>query len=298
MEHNFTKARIAESKKLGEIIDYVRGTPLSILREHLQNGKTSWTKFKRTLTKTFKPVNFELETLNQLRELKQRDFKFVGQYVNKFLNLTTKIKLTEMEKFNYFLGGLSTNYVYEIKMRQASCMDEAVSIAMQFEKVKQSKPEYKGKWTPQYTNNRNVHDHSGGTNTVRKQVLPSDNKTNKQKLTCFKCGKEGHIATKCTAPKNKTQHVNVARFGNEILTVQGTIEERGIKFGLDSGATCSILSDAIAKRLKIKIKPTGIQVKTASSQSVNVVGITEPTRVNVYGHTTELEFIVLKDVDY
>jgi hypothetical protein len=39
-------------------------------------------------------------------------------------------------------------------------------------------------------------------------------------------------------------------------------------------------------------------VKTASSQSVNVVGITEPTQVNVYGHTTELEFIVLKDIDY
>jgi hypothetical protein len=298
VEHNLRKARIPETAKLGEIIEYVRGTPLSILREHLQNGKTSWEDFRKTLIKTFKPVNFELETLNQLRELKQRDFKFIGQYVNKFLNLTTKIKLTEKEKFNYFLGGLSSSFVYEIKMRQASNMDEAVAIAMQFEKVKQSKPENKGRWSSNFSN-KSVHDQLNGANPMRKQILPNDNKTNKQKLTCFKCGKEGHIATKCTTPKSKTQHkVNVARFGNEILTVNGTIEEKDIKFGLDSGATCSILSEKIAKGLKSKIKPTEIQVKTASSQSVSVVGITEPTPVNVYGHTTELEFIVLRDVDY
>ena len=95
---------------------------------------------------------------------------------------------------------------------------------------------------------------------------------------------------------NCTYSVNGAETSlDDLLSTQVFINERGVKGILDCGASISIMSADVAKRLKFRISPTNIKIKLADSTDTPVVGETEILSVNVSGIVVNLKFIVINN---
>ena len=86
--------------------------------------------------------------------------------------------------------------------------------------------------------------------------------------------------------------------GDSILAVMGHLKGVDTKFSLDIGAEQSILSARVVKDIGIKVYPCITQVKTATNQVSNVIGMSDPLLVDIQGHACEICFLILDMEDH
>ena len=124
------------------------------------------------------------------------------------------------------------------------------------------------------------------TNNPPKSRKPSGEVSaeGKKKVTCFKCGKQGHYANKCWSKPNA--QANSSQLGNEIgnLSINSVVSKivsnflvagREIALEIDTGAPVNILKDQTFRELKlagVKLEPFSTSVSSASGHSMEIMG--------------------------
>ena len=85
---------------------------------------------------------------------------------------------------------------------------------------------------------------------------------------------------------------------NHILNTTAKVEKVDLTFGLDCGATISVLSAETVNKNAIHILPSDTKVKTATGEISNVIGKTKPLRVEINGFVSYISFIILDYDDF
>ena len=142
-------------------------------------------------------------------------------------------------------------------------------------------------------------------------VKKYDNKN----IICRNCNKMGHIARECrskttthrvnqieeTEQEEDVEYINCIRSDakeNGILSIRGKVGGHEMLLSLDSDATTSIISVKAAKCARLDILPSEVRVKAANNMVTKVVGITRVVKVEIQGHTCDLELLVLNHDDH
>ncbi len=125
-----------------------------------------------------------------------------------------------------------------------------------------------------------------------------DNKTKKFTPTCYKIG---HLANKCMQGAKKVFSVSAFSINdnsNNLLSTLGTINDIPISMTLDTAATTCVMAEKVAKANNFRLRKSNVLVKLANNETVNVLGVTEKLKIDVKGHSCDLEMFVLPNNDF
>ena len=114
-------------------------------------------------------------------------------------------------------------------------------------------------------------------------------------LTCFRCGIRGHFASVCKQANPQLSSLELEEcVSNEAWTIQVLIDDKPVRFKIDTGADCSVISHKDFKRLFPKRVPdTTLQKLWGAGKSpVNVVGKVQTT-MKYNGMSVEQELFVI-----
>ena len=172
----------------------------------------------------------------------------------------------------------------------------------------------------------------GNQSNVTKKPDPAKknnpNQSNNNNIKCRKCGKMGHTVNSCKSiykPKantvanvvslnmvtlepgsasivknNDTVLANTLeelKDGSKILSINGTVEGKLVKCGLDSGCTNSIMSYDTVIKHNFNILQSDCKIKTADNSVSTVIGKTEPLELKVHNTYAVLSFMVIDHKD-
>ena len=310
-------------QKLGLATTYVRGPVLqALIRFRKDDPNPNWVGFTKLLRDQYEPRNLDMKIRSQLRHIRQSDG--FPRYLSKFQELTNQLpNMSQDDLYISFLDGLADSHKHEV-MRNPNCktLSDAIKIVSDYDfcmstnssgrkevnlnsvnRVNKNfvprKPFEKNIRSNNFKPNGNKFKYGNSsmfqrTSSQSSRSMPKD----LTKVVCFNCKKLGHYANTC-----KVKKVNVASIiGNNnvdsLLTVSGSIDSITLSLALDSGATACVLSHRVAKKYKFKILKSDIKVKVADNEIVQVIGITEPVKIDVHGQTCMLEMYVLEHDDH
>lgn len=137
----------------------------------------------------------------------------------------------------------------------------------------------------------------------------SSPESNKAKVKCFYCNKNGHIARNCYKKKANEKSRTASRHMHKTVPTclletaslpktTGILNSFEVSFSFDSGAVVSILWLKLARKLGIEVLRSNKSIKTATNEVSSVIGETSPMKVDIKGHCCDLPFIVLDMEDH
>ena len=94
----------------------------------------------------------------------------------------------------------------------------------------------------------------------------------------------------CTTTTNTVTHT--------LMKVDAMINKISMIAGIDSGATCSIISEDVAKVNNLHISPSNKMVRTVDNQVKNVVGVIKKAMVVVRGTVADIDLIVFEHKEH
>ena len=252
---------------LNAITPLFMGRALSLLRKfRSENPFQGWTHFKLVLKENFDREDAQRLLRTSLREL--RCFGRFSKFVQKFLSLTDKIVGMPDEELLYiFIDALQPATKRDILLRRPKTLAEAIKLATIFEECCQSidvntrdhlqkvnhiqAQNYARTEFPKKFVNR-----QGPKKPFYKSSLGVSQKKDISKVQCYKCSTYGHYARDCSKPEGKLpqakrtfQSVNSLSHVTGLLSINGTVGGIPLKLAFDSGATASIISYKVAKKL-------------------------------------------------
>ena len=326
---------IPDSKKLTVFTPLIRGTYLQIVKNMSKNHTTSWFEFKAEVKRMHDPKNKERLLRQELREIKMRGT--LKDFVYKFRALSNEIDGLDKDELLYiFVDALTPRLKSEVLAKDAKSLEEAIRIATIFDeccgrtiqsnyirRVNYSKAQF-----PRYPRFGKFKDF-GGKNGIRKPFnkfgsklengYKEPSKTSslfkkpielKNKMTCHRCKKEGHMMKDCRVKQPVKSNCAIVQTENVIkalscksdittlLSIVGLLNGIKTRFTFDSGATMSIVSERVRKKNGLSIIPSEIKVKVADNTIMQVLGVTEPLSVEINGHTCELTFLIMEHDDH
>ena len=325
LNNSFELLNISDDKqKLGLATTYVRGPVLqALIRFRKDDPNPNWKGFTKLLKDQYEPRNLEMKIRAQLRHARQIDG--FQRYLSKFQELVNQLpNMSEDELYVAFLDGLADSYKHEV-MRNPNCrtLNEAVRIASDYDFCMSSANASRKEINLNSMNrvntslgSRKPFDKNAQSNVVKRKFnkfqyvgsssgVPNSSRNKagfkpryESKVTCYNCKKQGHYANTCTIKKVNVASIIGDNNVDSLLMVKGSVNGINLNLALDSGATACVLSHKIAKIHKFKILESNIKVKVADNEIVQVIGITEPVRIDVHGHTCILEMYVLEHDDH
>ena len=148
-------------------------------------------------------------------------------------------------------------------------------------------------------------------------------------VKCFRCRKLGHIARDCSSPNilpgsdipvwprkrwdpsvegkrsgrnfqrqevhsDAKKHEQRAYLASDstLPEINGNIDDYTVRMVIDSGASTSIISKRIANRIGLRVEKSGVQIRTADGEVVEVDGVTEEVKVEVGGEPCYMKMLV------
>ena len=324
-------AGVPENLKIKAITPFLRGTAFQLAKRFLLDGTKTWENFQTELYVMFTPVDFDLKIRTELLNLKQNES--FERYANRFQYLVNQLKMSEEDKLTCFLQGLKPRTRTEIVIKNIDYYEDAMRLASNLESYKDLSSSAKINFV-QSNKTNNLSNFSANKKTCFKcnkighwakdcrikpnaPFKPSFNKRfvkseQKKSISCYNCKKPGHLSVECRNKSKKVNYLNndvkdyvvctmkkILNYNNgsdySLVVVKGLVNGIQMKIGLDSGATCSIISKKTMEKYNLEMVESSLRIKTADNVIRNVMGTLEPVTINIDGHICELDELVVID---
>lgn len=361
INHNIRLNNLTDEEAALAVANQLKGAPLSQFQRYItgcdnNNIKPSWISFSEMLKKTYKSPTLELNLRKKLSELKAKSFPQLSSYNDEFMKLTASIEgMTETELLHNYIIGLDSNMYERVTMERPTTLDQAMHTANTLAATSQKqaninyasktfntypKKSFKKNYAPPAPGNpptyastrpapaanRTGHERSS---RGRQQPETSDKKSDYRHITCYNCGKAGHIKSQCrsrpkqvnmvqpSAPPEEDRHSHqqhnqpqnyhqenergVHMVQTDKIQLTGTeILVNNIKIDayFDTGADISIMSLQTAKEHNFKILPSKIRIKVANNAVDDAIGETESLSVVLGNSICIITFIVMQHDDH
>jgi len=273
-----------------------------------------WRFFVEHMKKMFKPFDVDRRIRVELRQLKYNGN--LDKFAMKFQQLANKLTdMPENELVFIFLEALPSKTRYEVLSKDVKRLSDAIRVASIYEECcrDNQSSEHKVNFSKVQFPKKKRFFHQKSTGFKHNERTFAKRETNKEKIKCFKCNKEGHIAKNCKVRTNgKFARVNEVtelkerlekvltcqNEENSLLCAHGAINGIKMKLYFDSGATASILSARVAQENGIEINASDVKVKLADNATTKVIGKTNDLLVDINGHTCFISFLVMEHDDH
>ncbi|XP_011883709.1 PREDICTED: uncharacterized protein LOC105570867 [Vollenhovia emeryi] len=326
LEGAFKIFSITEEARVPYLLHYVGAVAFNILSDRLspQNPQdTGYDELTRILKEFYDPVTLEIAEVYKLHQRKQEEGETAQEYSAALHRIALKCNFGTFIKTairNVFVCGLRNRKAQGrlLEMRDLS-LHPAVQTAATIELSERGTKNLQGEVgvaQVQTTQKPGGNDGSGRAKAKSKKNVKSrvNNSSNitcyrcgknylasrctlDRSVKCFSCGKTGHLRKVCRSDKQSSNCVDVlaveyVQYRDKLLTSL-IVNEKRVRFEIDSGAAVSSISQCLAKRLfpKEKLHKTVLHLISYCKKPIDLLGYLV-VRVKCRGKTRELNLYV------
>ncbi|XP_076397938.1 uncharacterized protein LOC143266223 [Megachile rotundata] len=281
-----------------------------------EGNPRSWEKFSEDLCSVFvsedrlcerlaRAVAYTSDAAESYSEYARNKLKYFGQ---------TQIEFKQHELISLVIGHITDASVRQslLNARYTSTV-ELLSGVSQFVKVKSNKEpiremhEEKGR-VPFKKQCYNCGEWGHTANYCSKRSRMGRKRSPPRSITCSYCLKQGHSEDNCWAKRarrdeseHKKPNLNMGQLQTNVcfsvdhkltpILLRDTLVRESL---IDSGATCSLVKETVAKRANCKIDPFATTIKGLSDSSTTTIGSTTAI-IRSEGLSVELDLFVVPD---
>ena len=329
MERFFKKCRITEEEKVEIAVDYLRENARTTYRSIPNYEFIYWEDLKRVLLDNYQPKNLQKALRKKISNLRQHGT--IQTYIHDFDKLMNQITdMSEADKIDRFTEGLKLETGQKVAYEEPSTLIEAKSLALRIDTYFNTNNERSNF----YNNNRyNLQNRNQNRlNEYRRYSTKNNEEKEKEKekasaikqKSCFKCNERWFYGHKCgNTENNKKNSTSVVETRNKfqqedrkqttttnqnaynfitmntnpsLMIVKGLVDGHELNCILDTGATTSVISENISKRLCIAIDEKETKVKLANGGTVTGK-FTKKVPVIINGRYSEISFVIMPNND-
>ena len=248
---------IEDQERIEYLKAHLRDTAILWFQNRQNQEEDTFEILTQELTRHFKMAKGDLRD-----RLERITFTNTQEYTEKFLEIVTQIgAMDEESKVHAFKKGLPTTLANQVTISRPNNLNEAMSVASQLKYEE-----------PQEISVTRIH----------------------KTITCYNCGRKGHIARNCYANKNEKRLFSISDiFTPNLLITFGTLNNKPVKILIDSGATHNFASQKLFPKRQ---KGSKNNIKLANGNSIYHYGSINST-ITIQDYKDNLRF-ELTDIDY
>jgi Ty3 transposon capsid-like protein/Zinc knuckle len=195
------RIRVAGMLLAGQAAEWYR----DLFQHHQYEQPLTWHAFEEAMKTMFQPLGREIHARDRLAVAVQRNKDSLSQYTAYMRSLFLSIpNISEDEKLDRYVRGLQLTLQKEVRPRQPSTFDEAVTMAMRFDALRGTMRDPVQHYTNRSNNQRTQHSHTDMEIDAMQTAEQKNNDKQKGKWRpqCYNCLKYGHFAKDCRSPRH------------------------------------------------------------------------------------------------